>query len=58
MSKKKVAAIGFRNIGTDLMLKVIRLSDTLEMDVMIGIDPSLTASPVPRRTGFAPPPKG
>lgn len=39
MTKTKVAIIGSGNIGTDLMLKVMRLSDVLEMGVMIGIDP-------------------
>ena len=40
MAKKtKVAIIGSGNIGTDLMIKVMRLSDVLEMGVFVGIDP-------------------
>ncbi|WP_353952531.1 acetaldehyde dehydrogenase (acetylating) [Knoellia sp. S7-12] len=39
MTKTKVAIIGPGNIGTDLMLKVIRLSTNLEMGAMVGIDP-------------------
>ncbi len=37
--KMKVAIIGSGNIGTDLMIKIMRLSQVLEMGVFVGIDP-------------------
>ena len=37
--KVKVAIIGSGNIGTDLMMKIMRLSKVLEMGAFVGIDP-------------------
>lgn len=53
MAKKKVAIIGSGNIGTDLMIKIIRLSKTLEMGVMVGIDPSSDGLARASRMGIA-----
>jgi acetaldehyde dehydrogenase len=39
MTKTKVAIIGSGNIGTDLMFKIKRLSQVLEMGAFVGIDP-------------------
>src|SRR5882757_274500 len=40
MRRMKVAVIGSGNIGTDLMIRVMRLSQNLEMGSMAGIDPA------------------
>jgi len=37
--KTKVAIIGSGNIGTDLMIKIMRLSKILEMGAFVGVDP-------------------
>ncbi|MGE4481940.1 acetaldehyde dehydrogenase (acetylating) [Acidocella sp.] len=37
--KIKVAIIGSGNIGTDLMIKIMRRSDLLEMGAFVGVDP-------------------
>ena len=53
MTKTKVAVIGSGNIGTDLMFKIIRLSDTLEMAALVGIDPASDGLARARRLGIA-----
>jgi acetaldehyde dehydrogenase len=40
MAKVKCAIIGSGNIGTDLMIKIMRTAKNLEMAAMVGIDPA------------------
>jgi len=47
----KVAVIGSGNIGTDLMIKIVRTSSLLEMAVLVGIDPLSEGIERARRMG-------
>jgi acetaldehyde dehydrogenase len=53
MTQTKVAVIGSGNIGTDLMIKVLRLSQHLEMGAMVGIDPESDGLRRAQRLGVA-----
>lgn len=52
MTKTKVAVIGSGNIGTDLMIKIIRTSSVLEMAALVGIDPNSDGLARARRMGI------
>lgn len=53
MKKLKVAIIGSGNIGTDLMIKIMRHGQYLEMGAMVGIDPASDGLARAARLGIA-----
>lgn len=53
MAKTKVAIIGSGNIGTDLMIKVMRTSKVLEMGALVGIDRDSDGLARAKRMGVA-----
>jgi acetaldehyde dehydrogenase len=53
MGRTKVAVIGSGNIGSDLMIKIVRLSESLEMAALVGIDATSEGLARARRLGIA-----
>lgn len=54
----KVAIIGSGNIGTDLMMKMLKYRQNMELAVMVGIDPASEGLALARERGIATTHKG
>jgi acetaldehyde dehydrogenase len=53
MNRTNVAVIGSGNIGTDLMVKILRTSQRLRISALVGIDPASDGLERARRMGVA-----
>ena len=53
LAKVKAAIIGSGNIGTDLMIKILRRSGVLELAAMVGVDPASDGLARAARLGVA-----
>ncbi|MGM0635299.1 MAG: acetaldehyde dehydrogenase (acetylating), partial [Bacteroidota bacterium] len=58
VSKTKVAILGSGNIGTDLLIKILRTSEELEAAVLVGIDPESEGLKRAQKFGVATTAKG
>lgn len=58
MNRVKAAIIGSGNIGTDLMIKMIKYPQNMELAAVVGIDPASEGLAMAREHGIATTPEG